>query len=147
MKTLERLRRSNKLISEINVVGFLSVMVVLLYIFMAPSIYVIDGRTHDANLPYANHPVPMPGANREDAIIIVVSRDGMIYLNNEKTELAELPASIHALVKSGSPKVAYFRADARARYRFVRDALEAVQAVGIEKVAFLVWDREDKGKL
>ena len=49
-----------------------------------------------------------------------------------------MSASIQALVKSGSPKVAYFKADARARYKYVRDALEGVQAAGLEKVAFLV---------
>jgi biopolymer transport protein ExbD len=144
MKTLERLRRSNKLISDINVLAFLGVVGVLFCVIMSPYLVIRDVITHDANLPYANHPVLMPGANREDAIIIVVSRDGMIYLNNEKAEVSELPASIQALVKSGSPKVAYFKADARVRYKSVRDALEAARTAGIEKVAFLVWERKDR---
>lgn|SRR5438045_6801140 len=138
MRTLERLRRSNKLISDINVLAFLGVVGVLFCVINSPYLFIGDLHTHEVNLPYANHPVAEPGANREDAIIIVVARDGLIYLGNERTQLSTMSASIQALVKSGSPKVAYFKADARARYKYVRDALEGVQAAGLEKIAILV---------
>src|SRR4051794_1477211 len=129
MQPIEQRRRSNRLISNIDAIGFASVMLAVLFVLMVP--FMITGPSHgghDVDLAKVCHPIPMPGAKREDAIIIVVARDGVIYLSNKRTELTEMTASIQELVKSGSPKVIYFKADARARYKYVRDALEVVQA-------------------
>ena len=99
----------------------------------------------DVNLPCANHPVPMPGADEDDAMIIAINRDGHIYFGNDHVDLKALPVVIRERVKHGSPKVVYFRADARAKYKFVRDVLEAVQTGGLEKIAFLVEQRKTNG--
>ena len=61
MQTVEQRRRSTNLICDINVVGFLSILLVLLFTYMA---YLGTGhRTYSfghADVPSVNHPVSMP---------------------------------------------------------------------------------------
>src|SRR6266700_6872131 len=101
MQTAKQRRQSNRLIFHIDAIGFASVMLVLLFVLMLPFMLTRPSHGgHDVNLAKVRHPIPMPGAKREDAIIIVAARDGIIYLSNERTGLAELTVSIQALVKA-----------------------------------------------
>ncbi len=146
MQTLMQRRRSNQLISSIDIAGFLSVLVVVLYIIMSPYAVVIDRHGKYADLPYVSHPVSMPGANREDAIMVVIERDGRVWVGDDRADLSQIPALIQEQIRNRSPKVVYFRADARVEYKIVRDVLGAVRSTGLEKVAFLVYERKTNGQ-
>jgi len=94
-----------------------------------------------ADLPKVWHPIPMRGANREDALIVSILRDGTIYFGTDKTRPGDLPAQIREGVRRGAEKKIYFRADARVRYQTVLAVLDAVRSAGVEKIAFLVYQR------
>ncbi len=114
-------------------------MVFLLALFM-----VTTGPTHHGpsyDLPKVGHPIPMPRANREDALLVTVMRDGMIYFQNSRVVPDNLPAMIRDGVNRGAEQKVYIRADARARYGTVAAVLDAVHAGGVEKVTFLVGQR------
>jgi biopolymer transport protein ExbD len=143
MQTLEQRRRSNQLIASINVTGFVSIMVVLLYIVMGPYTLVIDARRPAVDLPKTNHPVMMRGAAREDAIMISVEWDEIVWFGNERVELSQLPAKIQNAIKNGSPPTVYLKVDGRARTRDVNKVLDAVHTTGLEKIAFLVEPRKN----
>src|SRR5215471_13710349 len=68
----------NRLICRIDVTGFLSIQVALLAVFMAPVMIVSDGPRIVTELPKAHHAISMPRADREDALIVAVIRDGKI---------------------------------------------------------------------
>jgi len=63
------------------------VFVILLFFMTAPTHH----HSTSYNLAKVNHPVPMPGADREDAIRIVVTRDGQAFFGTERASPADLP--------------------------------------------------------
>jgi len=81
----------------------------------------------------------MPGANREDALIVSILRDGTLYFGKHKTRPGDLTAQIREGVARGPEKKIYIRANERLRYVSVREVLAAVRYAGVEKIAFLVY--------
>lgn len=90
-----------------------------------------------ADLVKVGHPSPMPRANREDAIIVAIMRDGKVFFRTDYLSPDELPAKIRQALRQGSEKNVYIRADARAKYGTVKEALDGIRDAGIENVSFL----------
>ena len=127
----------NRLICRIDVTGVLSIQVVLLALYFWPYMYYVDFSIA-AQLPKAHHSVNMGRADREDALIVSVLRDGKIYLDSGLLRSADrLRTELRDRVRSGSEKRVYIKADARAKYSAVNWVLDQVQRAGIEKVSFL----------
>ena len=89
-----RLPSSSKLISGIDMSGFLSIQTALLsmFIFLANNWH--DLPMNSTDLPKAVHSVSMPKANREDAIIIAIQRDGTTWLGYDRVSPDELQTRI-----------------------------------------------------
>jgi len=134
---LERNSRSPVLISGIDASAFAGIPVVLLFLLMMPAQTPHHGVS--ADLPKVWHPISMPGANREDALIVSILRVGTMYFGKHKTRPGDLPAQIREGVARGPEKKIYLRADERLRYVSVREVLAAVRSAGVEKIAFLVY--------
>jgi biopolymer transport protein ExbD/biopolymer transport protein TolR len=93
--------------------------------------------------PKADHPVSMRGANREDAMIVAVQRNGDVWLGYEKVvNIDELTLRIRDRLRRGAERKVYINADRRAKYGQIRQVLRAISSAGIENVAFLVYQRE-----
>ena len=90
--------------------------------------------------PLAIHSSPMPGANREDAIEIMLTRDGRVFFGNHQVTVEELPDEIRERVKNGAEKRIYLAADARAKYGDVKAVLDEIGRAGFEKVSFLTHE-------
>jgi hypothetical protein len=69
----------------------------------------------------------MPGAEREDAMQISVTRDGRIYFRNNIIMLQDLPEQIRQGVQNGAEKRIYLNADARAKYADVLAVLDQIR--------------------
>ena len=111
----------------------------LLFMFMMLTAIPRDGVS--ADLPKVWHPKPMPGARREDALTVDILRDGMIYFGHGPTKPDDLPAQIRERVRWGAEKKIYIRADGRARYGTVLEVLDAIHSAGVERIAFLAYQR------
>lgn len=99
-----------------------------------------------ADLPRVSHVVPMPGALREDAMLVTITRDGKVYFGSDRIDVINLPAKVQDCLKDrGVERKVYVVADARARWGTVKDALEGVRGAGIIRVAFLVDQRPVPG--
>jgi len=136
--------RSEPLITNMNVTAFLSVMVVLLFLFLAK-----DGQTDirtrpPVDLAKVNHPVSMSGANREDALIVSVSRDGKVYLGNDQVVPSDLCTAIRKSLNAETEKKIYINADARSHYSRIMETLPGIRCAGIDKIGLLVGDRNAK---
>ncbi len=114
-------------------------MIVLLYLFMP--VHVHEYRGVSADLPYVSHPISMPHANREDAMIIGITRDDQIFFRADRVRPDDLPARIRESVNQGSENKVYIKADARAKYGWVAEVLDNVRLAGIEKIGFLVYEK------
>ncbi|HEX3119467.1 MAG TPA: biopolymer transporter ExbD [Candidatus Acidoferrum sp.] len=114
------------------------VMVTLLIIMM-----LIEGVTpHHSNSPAdmakVNHAASMPGARREDAINLIISRDGAIYFGHTATRVDDIAEQIRQKVRGGSERRAYLKVDQRAKYGDVESVVDAIRGGGIWNVALLV---------
>jgi|GraSoiStandDraft_55_1057291.scaffolds.fasta_scaffold26566_3 biopolymer transport protein ExbD len=65
------------------------------------------------------------------------TRDGKIYFRNVPISAKNLPDKIREGLKNGAEKKVYLRADARARYGDVKQALIEIRQTGIDNVCFL----------
>jgi biopolymer transport protein ExbD len=135
-------RRSLKPICYIDMTAFLSIQLVLLFMFMIVANDRPDLPSNTTDNPKVLHPIPMRGANREDAIILAVQRNGDVWLGYQRVTSADLPAQIHEALSRGAERKVYINADRYAKYGQVLEVLDAVRAGGVERVGFLVWKRD-----
>ena len=88
------------------------------------------------------NPTNMPDADKEDAIVVAVTRDGAVFLGQNKVDPAELGSLVRDKLADKTDKTIYVRADARAQYRVVEDAIDDVRTAGVEEVGLLTQRRE-----
>jgi biopolymer transport protein ExbD/biopolymer transport protein TolR len=86
--------------------------------------------------------VAMPDADKDDAIVVAITRDGGIYLGQDKIATGELGVKVRDKLADTPGKTIYIRADARAQYRAVEDAIDAVRTAGVDEVGLLTQRRE-----
>jgi len=113
-----------------------SVLVVLMFLLTSPFLTVID-RKGIVNLPKASAATSQPGALREDAITVSVTRDGHVFYRDLEVERSELPARIWESIRGGAPIKVYVRADARARAGDVNRAIDEIQRAGIRDLVIV----------
>jgi len=132
---LSALKRKNELLCRINMWGFVSVMLVLLFLLMPWT--VVDGGRPAADLVSVRHSTRMLAALREDALQVVVTRDGRLYFREHHIALEDLPNEIREGLKNGAERKVYIAVDARAKYGDVPPILDKIRLAGVEKIAFL----------
>jgi biopolymer transport protein ExbD len=128
----------SKVNSNINVTPMVDVMLVLLIIFMVITPMLKKGVP--LQLPPANNPVEMKDADKDDAIIVSVNRDGKIFLDTAQVAPDVLTQKIKDLLanrKAGASKMIFVRADARAKYKPVVDVVDGVRAAGVDELGLL----------
>jgi len=125
--------RDRSVLSEINVTPLVDVMLVLLIIFMVTAPMLKQGI--DVDLPQAKG----KGLPSQDRIVIVMKRDGSIYLNKKKTTMARLAAKLKAVSKI-NPEV-YLKADRRVPYGKVVRLMAEIKEAGIEKLGMVTEPR------
>jgi biopolymer transport protein ExbD/biopolymer transport protein TolR len=90
-----------------------------------------------------DNPTSMPDADKEDAIVVAVTRSGDVFLGQNRTSVNELGVQVREKLADKPPSTKiYIRADSRAQYRAVEDAVDAVRTSGVESVGLLTQKRE-----
>jgi len=85
----------------------------------------------------------MPGALREDALMVAVTRDGVVYFGADRVEADALGGKLEERLKNRDiERKVYVLADMRARWGSVRRVLDGVHSAGVLRVAFLVSERK-----
>jgi biopolymer transport protein TolR len=133
--SLAKRNEGAKVNANINVTPMVDVMLVLLIIFMV----ITPMLQNKVNVDLANSTTatPMDDANKEDAVVVAITRDSRIYLGQNQTTLANLGGQVSDALSKQTSKVVFFRADSRAHYGTVMDAIDAVRTAGVEEVGML----------
>jgi biopolymer transport protein ExbD/biopolymer transport protein TolR len=133
-----------KVNSNINVTPMVDVMLVLLIIFMV--ITPMLQNKVNVDLAKVDNPTAMPDADKEDSIVIAVTRDGRVYLGQDQVSQADLGTKLRtALDKKPGDKQIFMRADARAKYGAVTEAIDNARSAGIDEIAMLTEKRQTPG--
>jgi biopolymer transport protein ExbD/biopolymer transport protein TolR len=124
-----------KVNSNINVTPMVDVMLVLLIIFMV--ITPMLNNKVNLDLPVETAAVVMENANKEDAITIAVTRDGKVFLGADQVQPDDLGPRITDKLTNRTDKEVYLRADNRALYGRVMDAVDGIRAAGVSQLGLL----------
>jgi len=125
----------SKVNSNINVTPMVDVMLVLLIIFMVITPMLQKGQS--VNMAKVNNPTPMPDADKEDALLVVVMRDGQIYFGTDRIRIEELTNKVKDRLANKVDKRIFIRADMRAKYGAVVDVVDNVRSAGVDDVGLL----------
>jgi len=126
--------------SNINVTPMVDVMLVLLIIFMV--ITPMLQNKVQINMAQVDNAVAMPDADKDDAIVVAVTRDGGVFLGQDKVDPTQLGSLVQDKLSEKTDKTIYVRADARAQYKAVEDAIDDVRTAGVDTVGLLVNKKE-----
>jgi biopolymer transport protein ExbD/biopolymer transport protein TolR len=129
-------------VADINVTPMVDVMLVLLIIFMVITPMLSKGVSVD--MVKAVNPVTMQAADKSDAIIIAVTRDGKTYLNTTQMPADQLPGKVKDMLTNRLDKTCYIRADSRARYEKVVDVVNNLRAAGVDQLGLLTEQMQQK---
>ncbi len=129
-------------VADINVTPMVDVMLVMLIIFMVITPMLSKGRT--VELARTNNPIPMQAAEKSDAIVVAVERDGKTYLNITQTPPEDLPQKVKDLLTGRMDKTVFIKADARAKYERVVDVVDNLRAAGVDNVGLLTEQVQQK---
>ena len=129
-----------KVNSNINVTPMVDVMLVLLIIFMV--ITPMLNNKVNVDLPKADAAVVMEDANKEDAVTVAVTRDGQTFLGSDKVSVDDLGSKISTKLENKTSKEVFFRADSRANYGKVMDAVDGIRSAGVSQLGLLTEKRE-----
>jgi biopolymer transport protein TolR len=126
--------------SAINVTPMVDVMLVLLIIFMVITPMLQHGQSVD--LVQVNNPTAMPDADKEDALLVAVMKDGTVYFGNDKLPVDQLTGKVKDRIANKTDKTVYVKADARARFGYVVAVVDNVRAAGVDQLGLLTEQRK-----
>lgn len=133
-------------ISDINIVPMADIMLVLLIIFMVVTPMLSKGVSVD--LAKTLNPIAMQDADKEDAVVIAVTRDGKVFLGSKQINPADLAPKVKDLLANRLDKTCYIKSDARARYERVVEVVDNLRAAGVDNIGLLTeLDAKAKARL
>jgi len=121
--------------SSPNVIPMADIMLVLLIIFMVVTPMLQKGVSVD--MASVSDPREMQDADKDDAIIVAVTRDGTLYLGNTKITKEEITGQIKDRIANRLDKTVYVKSDARAKYGDVVAAVDEIRSAGVDSLGLL----------
>ena len=118
-----------------NVIPMADIMLVLLIIFMVVTPMLQKGVSVD--MAKVDNAQDMQDADKDDAIIIAVTRDGNTYLGSSKVQLDEITGKVKDLIANRLDKTVFVRSDSRAKYGDVVKAVDEVRSAGVDHLGLL----------
>jgi biopolymer transport protein ExbD len=118
-----------------NVIPMADIMLVLLIIFMVVTPMLQKGVSVD--MAKVNNAQDMQDADKDDAIILAVTRDGKMYLGSTQVTLDDITNKVKDLIANRLDKTVFVRSDARAKYGDVVKAVDEVRSAGVDKLGLL----------
>jgi biopolymer transport protein ExbD/biopolymer transport protein TolR len=131
-----------KVNSNINVTPMVDVMLVLLIIFMV--ITPMLQKSRPVELAKTTNPIQMPDADKEDAVIVAVQRDGKIFFDTTQVTAADLTEKVKERISNRVDKTVYVKADARAKYKNVVEVVDNVRSAGVSELGLLTEQKQTK---
>ena len=122
-------------IASPNVIPMADIMLVLLIIFMVVTPLLQKGVSVD--MAKVENPMDLPDADKDDAIIVAVTRDGSLYLGSQKVTLDDIETRVKDQIANRLDKTVFIRSDARAKYGQVVKAVDEVRAAGVDNLGLL----------
>ncbi|MDO8749028.1 MAG: biopolymer transporter ExbD [Candidatus Omnitrophota bacterium] len=120
----------DEIISEINIIPFVDISLVLLIIFMVTANYIMTSSL-TINIPQASHAKQI---QPNDVVTINVSREGPVYIEKELVTSAELRKRIKAKFQDNHDVAVILSADRNVSFKNVVNILDLLSEIGISRL-------------
>jgi biopolymer transport protein ExbD/biopolymer transport protein TolR len=130
-------------VADINVTPMVDVMLVLLIIFMVITPMLTKGISVD--MVRAKNPIAMQAADKDDAVLIAVTREGRTYLGTTAMNPEDMPSRVKDMLANRIDRTVFIRSDARARYQTVVDVVDNLRAAGVDQLGLLTEMIQGRG--
>ncbi len=131
-------------VADINVTPMVDVMLVLLIIFMVITPMLNKGVAVD--MVKTKNPIAMQAADKSDAVLVAVTRDGKVFLGSDAMPPEDLPQKVKDLLANRLDKTVFVKADSRANYGKIVDVVDNLRAAGVDNLGLLTEQLQEKGK-
>jgi biopolymer transport protein ExbD/biopolymer transport protein TolR len=121
--------------ADINVTPMVDVMLVMLIIFMVITPMLSKGIS--VNMVKTKNPMAMQAADKDDAVLVAVTRDGKVYLKTTLMAADQLAPKVKDMLATKLDRTVYLRADAGARYEKVVEVVDNLRAAGVDQLGML----------
>ena len=121
--------------ADINVTPMVDVMLVMLIIFMVITPMLSKGVSVD--MAKTANPIAMQAADKDDAVLVAVTRNGDTFLGSNRTAPDMLPAKVKDLLTNKLDKTVFLKCDSRARYERVVEVIDNLRASGVDNIGLL----------
>jgi biopolymer transport protein ExbD len=126
-----------------NVIPMADIMLVLLIIFMVVTPMLQKGKSVD--LARTDTAKDMQEADKDDAIVVAVTRDGNIFLGNSQIQKADLTGQIKDRISNKLDKTVFLKSDARAKYGDVVAVVDEIRSAGVDQLGLLTERNQKSG--
>src|SRR5271166_6595884 len=126
-----------------NVIPMADIMLVLLIIFMV--VTPMLQKSLPVDMVRVNNAHEMQDADKDDAIIVAVTRDGTIYLKNTKISKDDITGQIKDMISARLDKTVYVKSDARAKYGDVVAVVDEIRSAGVDQLGLLTDKTQTTG--
>jgi biopolymer transport protein ExbD/biopolymer transport protein TolR len=89
-----------------------------------------------------NNPEQMPDADKEDALLVSITRDGKVYFGSEQMAVDNLTGKVKDRLANKQDKRVYVKADMRSRFGSVVQVVDAVRAAGVDDLGLLTEQKK-----
>lgn len=128
--------------ADINVTPMVDVMLVMLIIFMVITPMLSKGVSVD--LVKTKNPIPMQAADKSDAVVVAVTRDGKTYLGTTQIQAVDLAPKVKDLLVNRLDKMVFVKSDQRARYEKVVEVVDNLRGAGVDQLGLLTEQIKEK---
>ena len=128
--------------SSPNVIPMADIMLVLLIIFMV--VTPMLQKTLPVDMARVNNAREMQDADKDDAIIVAVTRDGTIYLKNTRISKDDITGQVKDMIANRLDKTVYVKSDARAKYGDVVAVVDEIRSAGVDQLGLLTEQNEQQ---
>jgi len=118
-----------------NVIPMADIMLVLLIIFMV--VTPMLQKTHQVDLAPTNNAHDMKDADKDDAVVVAVTRDGTLYLQNNRISKEAITNEVKDQIANRLDKTVYVKSDARAKYGDVVAVVDEIRSAGVDQLGLL----------
>ncbi len=129
-------------VADINVTPMVDVMLVMLIIFMVITPMLSKGVSVD--LWKAKNPIPMQAADKSDAVVVAITKDGKTYLTTTQVPADQLAPKVKDMLTNRLDKTVFVKSDSRARYEKVVEVVDNLRAAGVDQIGLLTDQIQDK---
>ncbi|HTH47638.1 MAG TPA: biopolymer transporter ExbD [Candidatus Limnocylindria bacterium] len=121
--------------ARIEIIPLIDVMFFLLASFMMVSLSMQKLQVIKMDLPTATK---QTSSKKPDVFNIEISRTGDVSVDSKHLSMPEMEQSLKERMRSNTNLPVYIKADQKSTHGMVMNVLDAVKAVGAEKVSFAI---------